>query len=495
MTVKTKVMELKMFINGEWRTSNNKDIHEVLNPATGEVIATAPRATVEETKEAIQVARDTFESGVWSDLTAQERAKYLYKIADKIDERFEELVELEVMNNGKRKAEAEFDVGDAATCFRYYAGLITAPSGETYSVPEPVQAMVVREPVGVAGLIVPWNFPLLMSVWKIAPALAAGNTIVYKPAEITPVTAIKLFEILEEVGIPTGVANMVLGKGSVVGQTIAESKEVDVVSFTGSTDVGRQIMKAAAGNLKKISLELGGKSPNIIFADADFETAVDYALFGIFFGAGQVCSSGSRILVEESIYDKFVESFIERARKIKVGPGMQEGVDVGAIVSKQQMESILEYIEIGKKEGATLALGGNRLSENGLEKGNFIEPTVFTDVTQDMRIVQEEIFGPVAVIQKFKDEKEAIQLANDSDFGLAGGVFSQDGAKALRVIKKVRAGITWINSYHPTYVEAPWGGYKQSGIGRSLGTYGLEDFQEIKQININLAVEPVGWFS
>ncbi|WP_257352336.1 aldehyde dehydrogenase family protein [Pseudalkalibacillus decolorationis] len=495
MTVTTNVMKLKMYINGEWRNSSNADINEVINPATKEVIATAPRATKEETEETIQVAKDAFESGVWSGLSAQERAQFLFKIADKIDEKQDELVELEVKDNGKTKAEAGFDVSDAATCFRYYAGLITKPDGETYHVPEPVQAMVVREPVGVAGLIVPWNFPLLMSVWKIAPALAAGNTIVFKPAEITPVTAMKLFEILEEVGIPKGVANMVMGKGSVVGQTIAESKDVDIVSFTGSTEVGRRIMQASSGNLKKISLELGGKSPNIIFADADFETAVDYALFGIFFGAGQVCSAGSRILVEESIHEKFVERFVERAKQIKVGPGMQEGVEVGAIVSQDQLESILEYIEIGKKEGATLALGGNRLTENGLENGYFIEPTIFTNVTPKMRIVQEEIFGPVAVIQKFKDEAEAVKLANDTDFGLAGAVFSQDGAKALRVIKKVRSGITWVNAYHPTYVEAPWGGYKQSGIGRSLGTYGLDDFQEIKQININLAVEPVGWFS
>lgn len=304
----------------------------------------------------------------------------------------------------------------------------------------------------------------------------------------------KLFEILEEVGIPKGVANMVMGRGTVVGQTIAESKDVDIVSFTGSTDVGRSIMKAAAGNLKKISLELGGKSPNIVFADADLETAVDYGLFGIFFGAGQVCSSGSRILVEESIYDEYVKRYVERANKIKVGPGLAEDSNMGAIVSEAQLNSILNYIEIGKQEGATLAAGGCRLVDEGLDKGFFIAPTVFTDVTPDMRIVQEEIFGPVVVIQKFKDEEEAIKLANDTDYGLAGGVFSNDGAKGLRVIKKVRAGITWVNDYHPTYVEAPWGGYKQSGIGRSLGKYGLDEYQEIKQININLDVKPVGWF-
>ncbi|GIN21541.1 MAG TPA: aldehyde dehydrogenase [Bacillus bacterium] len=494
MSVTSTVIELKNYINGEWRAANGEDVNIVINPANQEVIARAPRATKEETEEAIAVAKEAFESGVWSGLTTYERAAYLNKIADKIEENLDELATLEVMDNGKIKTEAEFDIADAASCFRYYAGLIMAPEGETYQVPEDVQAMVVKEPVGVAGLIVPWNFPMLMSVWKIAPALAAGNTIVYKPAEATPITAMKLVEIIEEVGVPKGVMNLVMGRGSVVGQTIAESKDVDLVSFTGSTEVGREIMKAAAGNLKKISLELGGKSPNIIFADADFETAVDYALMGIYYGTGQVCSAGSRILVEESIYNKFVEKFVERAKQIKAGPGLDENSQMGAINSEAQMNTILKYIEIGKQEGATLACGGNRLTENGLDKGFFIAPTVFVNVTSDMRIVQEEIFGPVVTIQSFKDEEEAIKLANDTDFGLAGGVFSGDGAKAMRVIKKVRAGITWVNSFGTTYNEAPWGGYKQSGIGRSLGTYGLDDFQEIKQININLDVQPAGWF-
>ncbi len=399
------------------------------------------------------------------------------------------------MDNGKTFREAGYDVADAAACFRYYAGLITKPDGQTYHVADPMQAMVVREPVGVCGLIVPWNYPLLMSVWKIAPALAAGNTIVFKPSEVTPVTPTKLFEIFEEVGLPKGVANMVMGAGPVVGNEIASNPEVDMVSFTGGTKTGKHIMKTAADTMKKVSLELGGKSPNIIFADADFETAVDYALFGIYSGAGQVCSSGSRILVEESIYDKFVERFVERAKKIKVGPGNDSSTEMGPLVSEQHLEKVLYYIDLGKQEGATIACGGNRIVVNGLEKGYFVEPTVFVDVKQDMRIVQEEIFGPVVVIQKFKDEAEALRLANGTIYGLAGGVFTNDGAKALRVIKKLRSGITWINAYHPTYNEAPWGGYKQSGIGRSLGTFGLEEFQEVKQININLQVEPIGWFS
>jgi betaine-aldehyde dehydrogenase len=493
--LKNRVANLKMYIDGEWKDSENKETRPVINPANGEVITYAPEGTVADTREAIYAARRAFEDGVWSGLSAQERASYLFKIADKIDEHKDELTQLETMDNGKTLREAGYDVGDAAACFRYYAGLITKPDGQTYHVADPMQAMVVREPVGVCGLIVPWNYPLLMSVWKLAPALAAGNTIVYKPSEITPVTPKKLFEIFEEVGLPKGVANMVLGAGPVIGHEIAAHPEVDMVSFTGGTKTGKHIMKTAADTMKKVSLELGGKSPNIIFADADFETAVDYALFGIYAGAGQVCSAGSRILVEESIYDKFVDRFVQRANLIKVGPGNDELSEMGPLVSKEHLEKVMHYIELGKQEGATIACGGNRIVSNGLDKGYFVEPTALINVKQDMRIVQEEIFGPVVVIQKFNDEGEAVKLANDTVYGLAGGVFTNDGAKALRVIKKLRAGITWVNAYHPTYNEAPWGGYKQSGIGRSLGTFGLEEFQEIKQININLQVEPVGWFS
>ncbi len=492
--LKNRVENLKMFINGEWRDAENQETRSVINPANGEVISYAPEGTAADARSAIYAARSAFEAGVWSGLPAQERASYLNKIADKIDEHADELTWLETMDNGKPLREAGFDVGDAAACFRYYAGLITKPDGYTYHVADPMQAMVVREPVGVCGLIVPWNYPLLMSVWKIAPALAAGNTIVFKPSEVTPVTPKKLFEIFEEVGLPKGVANMVMGAGAVVGHEIASHPEVDMVSFTGGTKTGKNIMKTAADTMKKVSLELGGKSPNIIFSDADFETAVDYALFGIFSGAGQVCSAGSRILVEESIYDQFVTRFTERANQIKVGPGNDPETEMGPLVSKEHLEKVLHYIELGKQEGATIACGGNRIAANGLDKGYFVEPTVFVNVKQEMRIVQEEIFGPVVVIQKFKDEAEAIKLANSTVYGLAGGVFTNDGAKGLRVIKKIRSGITWVNAYHPTYNEAPWGGYKQSGIGRSLGTVGLEEFQEIKQININLQVEPIGWF-
>ncbi|MBY7144291.1 aldehyde dehydrogenase family protein [Virgibacillus sp. NKC19-3] len=485
---------LKLYINGEWVDSINPQRQEILNPANQEVIAKAPKATKDETEKTIRTAKKTFESGVWSESDPQERSRILLQIADKMRANQEVLVTLEVENNGKTKREAASDVTDAINTFQYYADLLNNPNGQTYEGDDDLQTMIIKEPIGVAGLIVPWNFPLLMSMWKVAPALAAGNSIILKPAGITPMTAVKVFELIDETDLPKGVAHLLMGSGSVVGQTIAESDDVDIVSFTGSTEVGRGIMQAATGNLKKVSLELGGKSPNIIFDDADLRTAVDHALFGIFMGSGQVCSSGSRILVQEGIHDEFVAKFVERAKRIKVGPGNNKDSEMGAIVSEKQMERIVEYIRIGKEEGARIACGGKRIERDGMEKGFFIEPTVFVDVTSDMRIVKEEIFGPVVTIQTFKDETEAIKIANDTVYGLAGAVFSSDQDKAMRIIKKVRAGITWVNTYHLTNVQAPWGGYKQSGIGRSLGTYGLDEYQETKQINVNMDPKPIQWF-
>jgi betaine-aldehyde dehydrogenase len=383
-------------------------------------------------------------------------------------------------------------MADAAACFRYYAGIATKPHGETYDVPGPSQSFTVREPIGVCGMIVPWNYPLLMAVWKLAPALAAGNTCVLKPSELTPLTALRLAGLMHDAGLPAGVVNVVTGAGPIVGAALAESHDVDKIAFTGGTSTGRAIMSAAVGNLKKISLELGGKSPNVVFADADFETAVDYALFAIYAGCGQVCSAGSRLLLDASIHDRFVARLVERAQKIVVGNGFDRATEMGPLISAQHREKVEAYIASGIAEGATLACGGTRPA--GLERGNFLSPTIFTDVTPQMRIVREEIFGPVLVVQTFRDEAEAIALANDTIYGLAGGVFTSDAAKALRVVRAIRAGITWINTYHPTYNEAPWGGYKQSGIGRELGTYGYDAYTEVKQINVNLAVEPSGWF-
>ncbi|OYD09061.1 aldehyde dehydrogenase family protein [Paludifilum halophilum] len=484
----------KMFIDGQWVATASGETREIINPADGKGIGTVTEGTAEDVKTAVAAAKRAFYEDGWWDTPAADRARLLYRVADRLEERAEEFARLDTMDNGKPLRETEDDVADTISCFRYYAGLATKPHGQTYEVSDPMQSMVVREPVGVCSQIIPWNYPLMMAAWKLAPALAAGNTVVFKPSELTPLSAVKLFEIFEEAGFPKGVTNLVLGPGPTVGNEMASNHDVDKVAFTGGTVTGRKIMEASIGNLKKVSLELGGKSPNIVFSDADFETAVDYALFGIFAGQGQICSAGSRLLLEESIYDKFMDRLVERAKKIKVGPGLDPGTEMGPLVSEAHMNKVLDYIRIGQEEGARLACGGKRLQSNGLDQGYFVEPTIFVDTKPDMRIVQEEIFGPVLAVQTFKDEEEAIRLANDTIYGLAGSVFTEDGAKAQRVIRKLRAGITWINCYHPTYNEAPWGGYKQSGIGRELGTFGYNEYTEVKQINVNLQVEPLGWY-
>ena len=484
-----------MHIDGAWTAASDGGVRELVNPGNGEVIAKVADGTRQDAERAIRAARGAFDSGSWSNMSALDRAKLLFRLADKIEAHATELSRLETLNNGKPLRETEYDVTDAANCYRYYAGLATKPQGQTFDVPAPSQTMVVREPIGVCGQIIPWNYPLLMAAWKLAPALAAGNACVLKPSELTPLTALRLATFVEELGFPKGVVNIVLGAGPVVGAAIAESALVDKVAFTGGTKTGRTIMRAAAENLKKISLELGGKSPNVVFADADFDTAVDYALFGIFANAGQVCSAGSRLLVEDSIHDRFVKRLVERAEQIKIGDGFDKSTEMGPLISRAHQEKVEQYIKTGVAEGAKLETGGTRPSGEMSTKGNYVLPTIFTNTKPQMRIVQEEIFGPVLVVQRFKDENEAIKLANDTVYGLAGAVFTNDIAKAHRVIKKLRAGITWINTYHPTYNEAPWGGYKQSGIGRELGTYGYEQYTEVKQINVNLAVEPSGWFA
>lgn len=490
MTVKAN----RLFINGEWVDSSSGETFEVRNPANGEVIALAAKGTREDAQRAIQAARFAFDEGGWGESKARDRAELLWKVADLIEARAEEFAQTDTRNNGKPLRESRYDVSDAVNQFRYYAGLCTKPQGQTYDVPDEISAMVVREPIGVVGAITCWNYPLVMNAQKIAPALAAGNTLVLKPADLTPLSTIMLFECLEQAGFPPGVANLVTGPGSVVGDEISRNELVDKVAFTGGTETGITIMKNAADTVKKLSLELGGKSPNIVFADADFETAVDYALFAIFANQGEVCSAGSRLLLQEEIYEPFLARLVERAQKIVVGDGADPETEMGPLISKEHMERVLAYIQLGRDEGAQLLCGGNRLTDRGRGNGYFVEPTIFAVDRHDLRIVQEEIFGPVLVVQKFTTEQEAIRLANSTKYGLAGGVFTSDGAKAQRVIRKLRAGITWINTYHPTFNEAPWGGYKMSGIGRELGTYGYEAYTEVKQINVNLQVQPIGWF-
>ncbi|HNM51281.1 MAG TPA: aldehyde dehydrogenase family protein, partial [Candidatus Obscuribacter sp.] len=474
----------QLFIDGKFVDGASE--RTLVNPADGKPLTKVAEAGPKQVEEAIKAARTAFDKGPWPRMAALERANMLFKIADIIDKNAEELAELETLNGGKPLREAQYDIADTANCFRYYAGLITKPTGTTVDVPAPSVTSIVREPIGVCGQIVPWNYPLLMAAWKLAPALAAGNTCVLKPSEYTPLTAIRLAELLKEVDLPDGVVNIVLGDGPKVGQPIAESKLVDKIAFTGSVKTGKIIAQAALSNLKKVTLELGGKSPMIVFSDFDLDTAVDYALFAIYCNSGQVCSAGSRMIVEESIYDDFVAKMAERAKKIRVGPGLEEDTEMGPLVSEPQMKRVLEYIEIGKKEGAKLITGGERLKGDKYGNGFYISPTIFSNVKPSMRIVQEEIFGPVVVVQKFKSEEEAVELANDSDYGLAGAVFTKDITRAHKVVKQLKAGITWVNAYHNTYTECPWGGYKQSGWGRELGTFGLEAYTEIKQVNINL---------
>ncbi|MFR3686827.1 MAG: aldehyde dehydrogenase family protein, partial [Enterococcus sp.] len=441
-------MEVKKnFINGAWVLSKSGETREVINPATGEVLAVVTESNRADAQAAIEAAHTSFyRERTWRDMSAQDRSDILYKISNLIDQHRDELARLDSLDNGKPLREAEGDIDDAYHCFLYYAGLIKLPHGGVQEVNDgfgKIHSYTVHEPVGVCGQIVPWNYPLLMAVWKLAPALAAGNSIVFKPSEETPLSVIRLFELFDEVKLPKGVANLVLGAGAVVGAELAENQRVDMITFTGSTKVGQSIMRAAAGNVKKIGLELGGKSPNIIFSDADFEGAVEWAMIGIFFNQGQVCSAGSRIIIEESLKERFVARLKERAEQLTIGNGL-ENPDMGPLISKKQLERVLEYVEIGKTEGATLVTGGYQLAEGDYQNGFYMAPTIFTDCTNEMRIVQEEIFGPVVTIQTFKTEAEAIELANHTDYGLAGAVFTKDGARALRVIKELRAGITWI---------------------------------------------------
>jgi betaine-aldehyde dehydrogenase len=483
-----------LFLGGRFVAASDGGTRELIDPATGDLVGRVAEATHADAERAIALARAAFDEGPWPETPALERARLLHVLANEIDANAADLAALETLNCGKPLREAEYDVADAANCFRYYAGLATKPHGQTFDVPAPSQSFTVREPIGVCGQIVPWNYPLLMTVWKLAPALAAGNVCILKPSELTPLSALWLAKMIAAAGFPEGVLSVLPGAGPVAGAALAESMLVDKIAFTGSVPTGQTIMRAAAGNVKKISLELGGKSPNIVFADADFETAIDYALFGIYANAGQVCSAGSRLVIERSIADRFVAELVRRAEKIVTGDGFDAATEMGPLVSRRQRDRVEEYIAIGTAEGATLACGGGRLPGDLGERGNFILPTIFTDTTPQMRIVREEIFGPVLAVQVFEGEADAIKIANDSPYGLAGAVFTNDGARAQRVIRKLRAGITWINAYHPTYNEAPWGGYKQSGIGRELGTYGFDAYTEVKQININLAVEPSGWF-
>lgn len=489
-------MKHKLFIDGQWLAPVKGGTFPVVNPATEEVIHQAPAGTAEDIDLAVKAARRAFDTGPWPRMSGAERARYLRAMAEKILERKQELGRLEVIDNGKPLPEAVWDMEDTAGCFSFYANLaeeLDENPEEPIALSEPrFSSKVVREPIGVAGAIIPWNYPMLMASWKVAPALAAGCTMVLKPSELTPLTALELAAIAEEVGLPAGVLNVVTGLGPDAGQPLSEHPDVDKLAFTGSVPTGAKIMAAAARDIKNVSLELGGKSPFVVFADSDIEKAVEWIMFGIFWNQGQVCSATSRVLVEESLYPALLERLVAEAAKIRIGDGLEDGTLLGPLVSKGQHDKVLAMIERGRAEGATIAHGGKR--PEGFDTGYFLEPTILTDMGEDNFVWREEIFGPVVCVKTFKDEADAIRMANDSKFGLAAAVMSKDKARCERVARAFRAGIVWINCSQPTFTEAPWGGYKQSGIGRELGKWGLSNYLEVKQITAFNSDEPWGWY-
>lgn len=475
-----KVSDQMLFINGQWVPSVSGKMFETLNPATGEVICRVAEGDKEDIDRAVQAARSALERGPWSRMSARERGRLLGKLADAIESRLEELAALESLDNGKPISDAlSADLPATIACLRYYAGWADKIQGKTIPVDGNYFCYTRHEPVGVVGQIIPWNFPLLMLAWKWGPALACGNTIVLKPAEQTPLTALRVAGIAQEVGFPDGVINVVPGFGPTAGAALAGHLDVDKVAFTGETTTGKIVMTAAAqSNLKRVSLELGGKSPNIVFADADLDAAIEGAYFGLFFNQGQCCVAGSRLFVEERIYDTFVEKMVSKAKSRRMGDPFDPSTEQGPQVSQEQMDRILGYIESGKQDGAKLLAGGSR----GAERGYYVQPTVFADVKDEMRIAKEEIFGPVMSILKFKDIDEVIERGNRTFYGLAAAVWTKDGQKALKLAHALKAGTVWINCYNVFDTAAPFGGFKMSGIGRELGEYALNLYTEVKTV-------------
>lgn len=476
-------MRTDLFINNDWRSAASGDRFDVVNPATEEVIAQVAKANEDDVDITVDSARACFESDAWQQMNARSRGRLLTKAADLLAERLPDVAKLETLENGKVLFESKIDISMSVETLRYYGGWADKITGETLPVNGPFFAYTLREPVGVVGAIVPWNFPLNIATWKFAPALAAGCTVILKPASETPLTALAMAEIMLEAGFPPGAFNVLPGGGSTAGAALVKHPGVDKISFTGSTEIGKQIMRDGAETVKRVTLELGGKSPNIIFADADLKSAIRGAQNGIFYGKGEVCAAGSRLLVQRSVKDQVVEQLAERSKKLEPGDPLDKNTRMGAVVSKKQQETVLSYIESGKRE-ATLVAGGSAREVNG--KGYFIEATVFDDAKPGMKIVDEEIFGPVLAVLSFDDVEEGIALANETIYGLAAGIWTKDIQKAHRVARSIKAGTVWINTYNMYDPAAPFGGYKASGYGRDLGRESLDGFLETKTVWVAL---------
>jgi len=473
----------RMLVDGRWVEAASGRAFETVNPATGEALARVAEGDAEDIDRAVRAARRAFDDGEWPRMAPRDRERILARVAELIERHAAALAQLETLDNGKAIAEsASVDIPAAADTFRYYAGWVNKMSGETLPSAPEFFTFTLREPVGVCGQIIPWNFPLLMAAWKLAPALACGNTVVLKPAEQTPLSALRLGELLLEAGVPPGVVNIVPGFGPTAGAALVRHPLVDKVAFTGSTEVGKEIHRASADTLKRISLELGGKSPNIVFADADIDSAVRGALTGVFFNQGEVCCAGTRLLVESSLHDRFAEALAAAARGMKQGPGLDPETQIGPLVSAEQLERVTGYLELGLREGAKPLAGGGRNLAAGLERGYFVQPTVFTGVRNDMRIAREEIFGPVVAVMPFRDEEDAVLQGNDTTYGLAAGVWTRDVSRAHRIARALRAGTVWVNCYNVFDVSAPFGGYKESGYGRELGRQCLDLYTQTKSV-------------
>ncbi|WP_433408171.1 aldehyde dehydrogenase family protein [Saccharomonospora azurea] len=486
-----------LYIDGAWvEATTSSGGRAVLNPYDGSTVTTVSEAGPEDVDAAVNAARRAFDEGSWPATPARERGDLLRRVAELLQRDREHIARQESIDTGKTLAEGRIDVDDVTNVFRYYAGLADADAGRVVDTGDPgVVSRIVYEPVGVCALIAPWNYPLLQICWKIAPALAAGNTMVIKPSEVTPLTTITLVGLLEEAGVPRGVVNLVLGDGATVGSAMVRHDAVDLVSFTGGLATGKKIMAMAAEGVKRVALELGGKNPNVVFADADFDTAVDYALAAAFVHSGQVCSAGARLIVQDSVYDEFVAELGRRADAIRLGNGLDDATECGPLVSAEHRAKVERHIEQAIAEGARLVAGGGRPSEPELANGFFLRPTVFADCTRDMTAVREEVFGPVVTVERFHDEAEAIRLANDTEYGLAGAVWTNDASVAQRVAGALRHGTVWINDYHPYLPQAEWGGFGKSGVGRELGPTGLDEYREAKHIYHNIDPAPMRWFS